>query len=113
MTTLIDDFFRQVSRDVEEGASGPEAFNLLLRRLMTHFDRVDTAEGYTRLQSFDVCTGTPFCDFTREFRVLVSTVTWSERTLDPEVDVVLEVVRTAVNEQFPSCLLYTSPSPRD
>ena len=45
MTTLIDYFFRQVSRDVEEGASGPEAFNLLLRRLMTHFDRVDTGEG--------------------------------------------------------------------
>ena len=42
MTTLIDVFFRQVSRDVEEGASGPEAFTLLLRRLMTHFDRVDT-----------------------------------------------------------------------
>ena len=47
-------------RDVEEGASGPEAFDLLLRRLMTHFDRVDTGEGYTRLHS--VCTATPFCD---------------------------------------------------
>ena len=57
MTTLIDECFRQVSRDVEEGASGPEAFNLLLRRLMTHFDRVDTGEGHTRLQSFGVCTG--------------------------------------------------------
>ena len=44
-------------RDVEEGASGLEAFNLLLRRLMTHFDRVDTGEGYTRLHSFGVCTG--------------------------------------------------------
>ena len=49
MTTLIDQFFRQVSRDVEDGASGPEAFTLLLRRPMTHFDRVDTGEGYTRL----------------------------------------------------------------
>ena len=39
-TTLIVEFFRQVPRDVEEGASGPEAFNLLLRRLMTHFDHV-------------------------------------------------------------------------
>ena len=57
-TTLIDDIFRQVSRDVEEGASGPEVFNLLLRRLMMHFDRVDTGEGYTRLHSFGVCTGT-------------------------------------------------------
>ena len=49
ITTLIDEFFRQVSRDVGEGASGPEAFTLLLRRLMTHFDRVDTGEGYTCL----------------------------------------------------------------
>ena len=82
MTTLIDECFRHVSRDVEEGASGPEAFTLLLRRL-THFDRVDTGEGYTRLHSFSVCTGTPFCDFSRQFRVLVSAATGSERTLAP------------------------------
>ena len=67
MTTLIDEFFRQVSRDVEERASGPEGFTLLLRRLMMHFDRVDTGEGYTRLHSFGVCTGTPFCDFAGSF----------------------------------------------
>ena len=67
MTTLIDGFFRQVSKDVEEGASGREDFNLLLRRLMTHLDRVDTAEGYTRLHSVGVCTGMPFCDFSRDF----------------------------------------------
>ena len=95
MTTLIDESFRQVSRDVEEGASGPDAFNLMLRRLITHFDRVDTGEGYSRLDSLGLCTGTPFCDFSREFRVLVSAVTGSERTLAPGVDVV------AVNEQFP------------
>ena len=34
--------------------------------------------------------------------MLVSAVTGSERTLAPGVDVVLEVVRMAVNEQFPS-----------
>ena len=89
---------------MEEGASDPEAFTLLLRRLMTHFDRVDTGEGYTRLRSFGVCTGTPFCDFSREFRVLVSAITGSERTLAPGVDVVLEVVRMAMNEQFPSLM---------
>ena len=103
-TTLIDDFCRQVSRDVEGGASGPEAFTLLLRRLMTRFDRVDMGEGYTRLHNFGVCTGTPFCDFRREFRVLVSAVSGSERTLAPGVDVVLEVLRMAVNEQFPSLM---------
>ena len=56
MTTLIviDECFGQASRDIKEGASGPEAFTLLLRRLMTHFDRVDTGEGYTRLHNL-VC----------------------------------------------------------
>ena len=104
MTTLFDVFFRQVSRDVEEGASGPEALYLLLRRLMTYCDRVDTWEGYTRLHSFRVCTGTLSCDFSREVRVPVSAVTRSERTLAPGVKVVLEVVRMAANEQFPSMM---------
>ena len=82
----------------------PEAFNLLLRRLMPHFDRVDTGEGYTRLHNFGVCTGTPFCDFSPEFRVLVLAVTGSEGTLAPGVDVVLKVVRMAVNEHLPSLM---------
>ena len=60
MTTLIDNLFWQVSRDLEEGASGPDAFNLLLRRLMTHFDRVDTGEGDTRLHSFGFARGRLF-----------------------------------------------------
>ena len=118
MTTLIDECFGQVSRDVKEGASGPEAFTLPLRRLMTHSDRVDTGEGYTRLHTSGVCTGTPFCDFSREFRVLVWAVTGSERTLAPGVDVVLDVVRMAVNEQFPTLMptlypgsMVTDPKP--
>ena len=36
--------------------------------------------------------------------MLVSAVTEIERTLAPGVDVVLEVVRMAVNEQFPSLM---------
>ena len=39
MTTLIDDFVGQVSRALNGGASGPEASTLLLRLLVTHFDR--------------------------------------------------------------------------
>ena len=54
MTTLIDEVFEQVPRDLKEGASGPEASTLRLRRLITHFDRVDTGEGYTRLHNL-VC----------------------------------------------------------
>ena len=104
MTTLIDDFFGQVLRAMEGGASGPEAFTLLLRLLTTHFDRVDTGEGYTKSHNCGVCTSTPFCDFSREYHVLVSAVTGSERVLAPGVDVVLEVVRMSVNEQFPTLM---------
>ena len=67
MTTLIDEFFRQVSGDVEEGASAPEAFTLLLRRLMTNFDRVDTGDGCTRRHNFGVCTGRLFAIFAGSF----------------------------------------------
>ena len=85
-----------------EGASGPESFTLLLGLLMTHFNRVDTEEGYTKLHTFGVCIGTSFCDYSREFRVLVSTSTGSERVLSQGTDVVLEVVWMAVNGQFPT-----------
>ena len=52
VTTLVDVFFWQVSRVMAGGAFGPEAFTLLLHLLMTHFDRVDTGEGYTKLRAF-------------------------------------------------------------
>ena len=47
MTTLIDDCFGQMSRAMDDGASGPEAFPLLLHLLVTHVDRIDTVKGYT------------------------------------------------------------------
>ena len=53
------------------GASGHQAFTLLLRLLVTLFDGVGTEEGYTKLHDFGMCNGTTFSDFSREFRVLV------------------------------------------
>ena len=81
--------------------------------MTTHFDRVDTGEAYIGLHNFGVCTGTPVCDFSREFRV--SVVTGSERVLAPGVDVVLEMVRMVVNEQFPTLMptLYPGPMATD
>ena len=95
---------QEVSRAMVGGASGLEAFTLLLRLLITHFDGVDTEEGYTKLHTFRMCNGMPFSDFSREFRALVPTATGSERVLSPGTDVVLEVVRVAANEQFPAPL---------
>ena len=95
---------QEVSRVMAGGASGPEDFTLLLRLLMTHFDGVDTEEGYTGLQTFGMRNGTPFSDFSQEVRVLMSIATGSERVLSTGTDVVLEVVRVAANEQFPALL---------
>ena len=95
---------QEVSRAMAGGASGPEAFTLLLRLLITHFDGVDTEKGYNKLHTFGMCNGMPFSDFSREFCVLVPTATGSERVLSPGTDVVLEVVRVAANEQFPALL---------
>ena len=49
ITTLIDVSFGQVSRGMDDGASEPKAFTLLLRLFLRHFDRVDTRKGYTML----------------------------------------------------------------
>ena len=50
---------QKVSRAMA-GSSGPEAFTLLLRLLITHFDGVVTEEGYTNLHTFGMCNGMPF-----------------------------------------------------
>ena len=111
---------QEVSRAMAGGASGPGALTLLLRLLKTHFDGVDTEEGYTKLHTFGMSSGMSFYDFSRESRVLVPTATRSKRVLSLGTDVVLEVVRVAANEQFPALLpaLYpgskaTDPRPCD
>ena len=70
-----------MSRAMAGSASGPEAFILPLRLLMTHFNAVDTEEGYTKLHTFGMCNGALISDFSREGRVLVSTATGRERVL--------------------------------
>ena len=99
---MVDDFFRQVSRAMNGGASGPGAFTLLLRLHVVHFDRVDTREGYTKLHTLGVCNGTPLYELTVEFRGLISWVTGSECGLSPATNVVSDVVRISVNEQVPT-----------
>ena len=42
------------------GASGPEDFTLVLRLLMTHFDGVDTEEGYNKSQLLECATACLF-----------------------------------------------------
>ena len=48
--------------------------------------------------------GTLFCDFSLAIRRVVSGATGTEHVLAPGVQVVLEVVPMAVNEQYPSLM---------
>ena len=48
--------------------------------------------------------GTPFCGFSRELCVVVSPATGTERIWTPGAEIVLEVVRMVVNEQYPNLM---------
>ena len=88
LTAVFDDFFAQVNRSLDAHASGPEAFNQLLWLISSNFDHGDKTASYHRLQTFGVANGTPFSDFFRSFRVVVSSVTGSEHILAPSVSTV-------------------------
>ena len=100
----MDDLFGQVSQALEDGATRPEAFTLFLRLLSSHFDRVDSGAGYKTLRTFDLPNGTVFCEFSRKFPAVVSAATRTARLLAPVAEILLEVVRMAVNEQYSSLM---------
>ena len=76
----------------------------LLRLPSSHFDRTDSRTRYKKLHIFGVPYGTPFCEFSREIRVIASAATGAEPVLVSGTDIGLEVVRMAVNEKYPSLM---------
>lgn len=102
LVLAITGYFQQVERRLDAGAPGPEAFQLLLRHLSEQFDVGDRQESFLRLQQFGVASSTPFSEYLRAFRLLVSSVTGRERTLAPSGPMVLEIVRHSVSKRFPS-----------
>ena len=103
-TSLMDELVAQVSRAFLDGATEPEAFILPLRLPRSYFGSSDWGVGYKKLHTFGVTNGTPFCEFSREFRIVVSAATGTERVLAPGAELAFEVVRMAVNEQYPSLM---------
>ena len=65
---------QEVSRAMVGGASGPEAFTLLLLLVMTHFDAVDKEEGYAKLVLLE-------CVAARLFLILVGSFAYLCRPL--------------------------------
>ena len=97
---------------MEKGASVPEASTLLLRLMMTHFDRVDTGKGYTKLHTFEECKCTPFCNSQRENHVLVSTGRGANEFGSGDISGFVFGFgggSIAGNEQFPTLMLMLYP----
>ena len=77
---------------------------MLLSLISAHFDHGDESAAIAKLHSFEVATKTPFADYFRVLRLLIASVTESERVLAPNVEVVLEVARNSVSEQYPGLI---------
>ena len=102
---MMNNCFRHVSRALVGGATGAEAFTLLLRSLSNIFDSIDMGASYTKFVTFSVPNGTLFRNFSRTCRGVVSAATGAGNVvfaLGLEID--LEVVRMEVNEQYPSLI---------
>ena len=76
-------------------------FAELLRRIASHFDTTDPGEAFRRLTNFGVSNDTPFNVYLRSFRLLVSSVSGSERAMAPTASAILECIRTSVSNQYP------------
>ena len=77
---------------------------MLLRLVSAHFDHGDRSASVAKLHSFGVATTTPFVNYVRAFRLLIASAPDSERVLAPSVEVLLEVVRNSVSEQYPGII---------
>ena len=82
--------------------AGPSAFKLFRRLLSAHFDRGDHGRVFDHLQTFGVPTGIAFPVYLRDFRELTAVAQGTEKVFKPSDPMVLEIVRTTVNRQYPA-----------
>ena len=82
---------------------------MLVRLVSIHFSHGDRRTAIAKVHSFRVATKTPFGDYFRAFRLLIASVTDSERGLAPNVEVVPEVVSNNVSEQYPDLMAVLYP----
>ena len=69
LSIMMDGFFKQVSRVLAGGATGPEALTLLLMLLSNHFDRTDGGLATVRCIILACLTGAPFSNLAGSFEM--------------------------------------------
>ena len=110
---MIADSFAQGRRLQDEGRRGPDVLQHIIRYLCRGLSRATPAAVMQALQNLVVPVGTPFSVYLSELRLLVGNVRCIGHVA-PEDGTMQIAIKTGV-DQFAglSCLLYTSPSPRD
>ncbi|CAM9978238.1 unnamed protein product, partial [Sphacelaria rigidula] len=98
---MCDAHFDQVSRALNKGSSGNEAFTLLLRLLSSSLDTSYEGESIERLLSFTVPVQTPFDQYLKDFRILVSVTVDGGREQAPTQEMVLSLIRSSMGRQYP------------
>ena len=88
ITYIFHDFFRKVKRSLLGGAGDPDTFMLLLRLISTLFDHGDRSAAIAKLPLFGVATRTIFTRYFRAVRLLIASVTDSERVRAPSIEAV-------------------------
>lgn len=88
LTTVIDGSFRQITRALERGDSGPVEFDLLLQLGRRQSGRGGTTSARSESLHFCISNGTPYWVYYRAFQIVLSGVTCSERALPAGVGMV-------------------------
>ena len=98
---LVDDLFSQLQDRITTGSSGPAAFKVLLADFADYFDRAPRGAALETLQTFGVCTGTPFSSYLRALRVVVTSTVEKGGPLAPSAAMEIELVRIRTAQQYP------------
>ena len=105
----LDDCLRQVKRSVLNGTSGSDTFKMLLRLVSARYAQGHRSASIADFHLFEVATKTPFADYSRDFWLLIASVTEREGVLAQSVEVVLEVVRSSFSEKYLGLVPVLSP----
>ena len=85
---------------MDEGMTGAEARDHLLRLLASHFNWEDRGEALSTLNAFTVPNGTTFGDFLRQYRSAVNNITHFASLFSMDESWIVTITRNKINDQF-------------
>ena len=99
MKTLVVNAFAQGGKLLDDGAGGPDAFDLILRILCRGLSRASPAAVMQTLQFSVVAPSTPFSTYLGELRLLLSKVRCTG-PVAPEDGTLQVAIKTSIHDQY-------------